>query len=108
MLSTWLEVKLQTPDIVSSTGDMLRSNEAVNMLGNLHGREMLEIDFMKPEHLEEVLHFGMNCRVAEDTFFDNQLEHGPHQLICIIVVPILRSGRTSRQSNQGTWQSQQD
>ena len=71
MLSIWLKVKLQAADIVSGTGNMLCSNEAVNMLGNLHGREMPEIDFVKAEHLEEVLHFGMNSRVAEDTFFDN-------------------------------------
>ena len=69
--SPGLEVELQAADVIRGTGHVLRCYEAVHVLGDLHWSKMLEVDFVEAQRLKEVLHFGMDCRVAEDPFLHN-------------------------------------
>jgi len=74
--------EVHSAHVVGGLCDTLGCDQAVDMLGDLHGREVLEVHGVQPETLEEVGNLSINGGVAEDTLLDDKLEDRAHELVC--------------------------
>jgi len=72
------KIEFQGAKVVGRVRHVLRRNEALDVLGNLHRSKVLVVHAMKAQAVEEMLHFGLDRTVAENSFFDDKFKDSTH------------------------------
>ena len=94
-----LELEGQPALVVCGARYALRSDEAVDVLGDLQRREVLEVHRVERQALEEVLDLHVHRREAEDALLDHELEDRVHGLVARLAARELPNNKNCDHSN---------